>query len=290
MFRNSPKLALRAGSWYNGAVKLLWFRDVVAPLNRVTNLSRKQRSVTMNTLPPHADNGNIPEKRCTACFAFFPATPDYFGREKGGKYGVKSRCKVCESEIQKTYYAEHPEALERKRTRGRKWQKERRHHPETREGVLAYDKDYRDRPNVHEQRQNNWKSWCSYPEIRQSRSEYAKNRRDLPEVKQQRRGFQANREARKRSISGTHTPKQVQAQLERQKFRCYYAACGYAKFEKRATGSYIYHVDHTFPISRVAGSTIPANDIGYLVLACPTCNDSKGNKFPWEWIDGGKLL
>lgn len=97
------------------------------------------------------------------------------------------------------------------------------------------------------------------------------------------------RRARKRNIQGKHTPKQIQEQLRRQKYRCYYAACGYAKF-KKVRGKYIYHIEHTFPLSRVVGSDIPANDIGYIVLACPTCNQSKSNKFPWEWEDGGRLL
>jgi hypothetical protein len=39
----------------------------------------------------------------------------------------------------------------------------------------------------------------------------------------------------------------------------------------------------------VVGTDIPANSIDYLVLSCPTCNLSKGDKFPWEWLDGGRL-
>src|SRR6266567_4724163 len=43
-------------------------------------------------------------------------------------------------------------------------------------------------------------------------------------------------------------------------------------------------------LARVAGGDIPANDISYLVLACPTCNNSKHDKFPWEFSKGGRLL
>lgn len=98
-----------------------------------------------------------------------------------------------------------------------------------------------------------------------------------------------NRRARKKSIAGTHTPQQIQEQLKRQKYRCYYAACGHAKFEK-ANGKYQYHIDHTYPISRVVGTDIPANSIDYLVLTCPSCNTRKGNKFPWEFPEGGRLF
>ncbi len=95
--------------------------------------------------------------------------------------------------------------------------------------------------------------------------------------------------AHRKTVLGTHTAAQIQEQLRRQKYRCYYAACGFSTFKKR-DGGYVYHVDHTFPLSRVAGTNIPANTIDYLVLACPTCNLSKHDKFPWEWPEGGRLL
>jgi len=86
-----------------------------------------------------------------------------------------------------------------------------------------------------------------------------------------------------------YTAAQIREQLKRQHYRCYYAKCGFAKFQ-RIKGKFVYHVEHTFPVSRVAATATPANDIGYLVLACPACNLSKGDKFPWEWPEGGRLL
>jgi hypothetical protein len=100
---------------------------------------------------------------------------------------------------------------------------------------------------------------------------------------------QNNRRVRQQAILGFSTPQQIEEQLKRQHYRCYYAACGHAKFE-RVKGKYVYHIDHTYPLSRVIGTDIPANDMSYLVLACPSCNTSKNNKFPWEWVEGGRLL
>ncbi len=97
------------------------------------------------------------------------------------------------------------------------------------------------------------------------------------------------RRARKKSVLGTHTAAQIQEQLKRQRYRCYYAACGFSKFP-RVKGKYLYQVEHTFPLSRVAGTDIPANDISYLVLSCDHCNGSKSSKYPWEWPQGGRLL
>src|SRR6266567_2977546 len=110
-----------------------------------------------------------------------------------------------------------------------------------------------------------------------------------PHVQEQKRARTLNYIARKKAVQGTYTSKQIQEQLKRQKHRCYYAACGFAKFEKKK-GKYVYHIGHTFPLSRVVGTDIPANSIDYLVLACPTCNMNKKNKFPWEWSEGGRLL
>lgn len=133
----------------------------------------------------------------------------------------------------------------------------------------------------------------SCPEIREHNHAYNRAYTSRPEYQEQRRPRERvnshNRRARKKSIAGTHTVEQIQEQLKRQRYRCYYAACGHAKFEKRK-GKYVYHIEHTFPISRIAGTNIPANDMSYLVLACPTCNMQKHDKFPWEWPEGGRLL
>jgi hypothetical protein len=100
------------------------------------------------------------------------------------------------------------------------------------------------------------------------------------------------RHIRKAQVKGTYTVAQIQEQLKRQKYKCYYGACGFAKFKKDSTKPYGYdcHIEHTYPISRISGTGIPGNDISYLVLACPRCNEMKFNKFPWEFYEGGRLL
>ena len=129
------------------------------------------------------------------------------------------------------------------------------------------DKAYQSRPEIHERRRF------------AQREAY----RHSPEVRARNRVSKRNQRARKRAVSGTHTEQQIQEQLKRQHCRCYYCK---SQFERR----YIFHVEHTFPLSRVAGSDIKANDIDYLVLACPTCNNRKKDKYPWEFFEGGRLL
>src|SRR5204863_3083537 len=70
-----------------------------------------------------------------------------------------------------------------------------------------------------------------------------------------------NYRAAKRGAKGIVNPEQIQEQLKNQKCRCYYCS---NRFERR----YIYHIDHTFPLSKADGND-PINDISYLVLTCP---------------------
>ena len=294
------KLASQAGLCYNEALKY----GVVWDVGSITRPRYNVGGCTMSDIIPQDD---IPLKRCSnpECHKWFPATPEFFHRHKGMKDGLQLQCKECRSkrakrdnarpevrarnQAQKQAYDSQPENRERKKARESTRQKERRNNPETRESVLAHDKEYRSRPDVREKRRANWKAWHSCPENKERVRTQRKKRRSRHEVRERRREQQHSREARKKAVAGTHTATQIQELLKRQQYRCYYAACGHARFEK-INGKYIYHVDHTFPLNRVAGSDVPANDISYLVLACPTCNQRKGDKYPWEWAEGGKLL
>lgn len=75
--------------------------------------------------------------------------------------------------------------------------------------------------------------------------------------------------ARKLNAGGNYTQKDVKRQYNRQYSECFY--CG----EKLNN---FYHVDHVVPLSR--GGT---NHCGNIVIACPSCNSSKSNKYITEW-------
>jgi len=167
---------------------------------------------------------DIPRKLCTKCGQEFPATPEFFTRNRHRADGLE-HCKAC-----RQAYRRRPGVKERTQVYNK-----------------TYDRGHRRRIRERSHVNNN------------------------------------NYRARKMGVRGKHTPEQIQAQLKRQKCQCYYCK---AKFERR----YIYHVEHTYPLSRVAGSDIPANESDYLVLACPTCNRSKHDKYPWEFPKGNRLL
>lgn len=84
---------------------------------------------------------------------------------------------------------------------------------------------------------------------------------------------------RRLQVPGSHTAKDILAQYERQKGKCYW--CG-KKVHKGKNG---YHRDHIVPLAR-GGSNNPDN----LVIACHSCNESKRDKLPHEWHQGGRLL
>ncbi len=201
----------------------------------------------MDTIPQ-----DTPLKQCTVCKNTFPATPEFFYRNKTEKSGLQRWCKECH----KAYH-------------GRLDVQEKRKAYLERTDVQERVKAYRQRPDVRKRVH----IYLSRPDIQER-------------VQIQRQVRIHTRRAHQRSIAGSYTTQQIQDLLRRQKYKCYY--CN-AKFEKRR-GKYIYHVDHTFPVSRIAGMDIPANSIDYLVLACPHCNMSKHDKFPWEFPEGGRLL
>jgi len=198
-------------------------------------------------------------------------------------------------------YQRRPEVRERKRIYNKAYHKDYYSRPWIRERKHFQNQAYYQRPAVRERlrelqrkrydplRYQKYKDYYKRLAVQEYRRMYYRVRYLDPIVHAKTLAKNANRRARKKTVPGTHTAAQIAEQLKRQHYHCYYAACGFAKFPK-VNGKYIYHVEHTFPISRVIGTGIPANDMSYLVLACKSCNDSKGNKFPWEWAAGGRLL
>jgi hypothetical protein len=210
------------------------------------------------------------------CGRTLPATLEFWYHKDRGKYGLNSHCKECIAEEWK-WSDRHPDTKKRMIAK----QKEYQARPEARNKKRAHDKLYHARPEIKKHKQEYSKEYRSLPETKEHGKEY----RRRPEIKEYNRIQRHKRRALQGSIGGTHTPEQIQDQLKRQKHKCYYCR---KRFEKKDS-RYIYHIEHTFPLSRVAGTDIPANSMGYLVLACPSCNSSKGNKFPWEWPEGGRL-
>ncbi len=200
----------------------------------------------------------------------------------------------------KTYY-KRSEVRERVRAREKRY----RNCPEIRERYKAYSKVYRSRPEIQEFYRayrkaykkpyyakkrdkilEQQKNYYNRPEIKERYRIYGREYGKRPEVRERNHIRREISRGYKNSTKGTYTIAQIQDLLKRQHYCCYY--CRH-KLEKKQ-GKYIYHIDHTFPLSRTKDTNDPINDISYLVIACPTCNLKKGNKFPHEFYEGGRLL
>lgn len=73
-----------------------------------------------------ADNNHDGMKKCTKCGIEYPATVEFFNRDKTRKDGLKSWCRVCVRE----YYQENKDSY-------------REHYQENKDRILEYNREYR---------------------------------------------------------------------------------------------------------------------------------------------------
>lgn len=246
-----------------------------------------------------------PGKTCNRC----KLTLCYgkFHRNRYAKTGIQNPCVDCKRKRQKERTSS-PKAKEKARAYSMKYrhrpevqerlsvqQKKRRAHPKRREKILVSARIYRKRPEVQSRERARKKSakyqeWRSQTEVQEKERERQRNLQKYPETRFKKSIRQSLRRARQRSVKGTYTAQDIQEQLKRQGYRCYYLGCGQAKFEKDTQNLYGYrfHVDHLIPLSRTDAT--PSNDISNIVLACPACNLKKHDKLPHEFYEGGRLF
>lgn len=236
-----------------------------------------------------SDESSIPQRTCTKCHTPFPATLEYFHKQKNGKYGLSSWCITCHRAVNnanlKERRATDPELVQRQN----EYKKEYR---EThREEIAAYNKEYywsrveqeRERVRVNHvrfavQRREYRLKYDKKPEVVSRRNRWAKgyyaNRiKNDPEFKLRTQTGKRNYKLRKRNATGSHTASDIAALYAEQEGRCAY--CGVTVFWD-IVGD--IHVDHIIPLARGG-----ANDLSNLAIACADCNLSKSKKAPDEW-------
>jgi hypothetical protein len=201
-----------------------------------------------------------PLKKCTKCEREMPATLEYFGVEKRGKYGLRSHCKQCCHIERQERYAADPQ-------QSRRW---REANPEL---SRAYNREWARRARAADPEK--FRESCrryrnADPEKRRA-EERARNARNIENRRLSKRvGEQKRRVAKDRSVDH-HTPADVRNQHATQKGMCWWCD---------APVGNTYHVDHIIPLSK--GGDNSARNI---CISCPTCNTSKGAKLPHEWSD-----
>jgi 5-methylcytosine-specific restriction endonuclease McrA len=208
-------------------------------------------------------------KTCTKCGETKPATPEYFARNQ-------ANCKACNRAY---YVANKARISERKReyhrayaarNRERLIAKARAYHAANKAREAEYARSYysKNKERIAQRQRAYYLKNKEYVAARQLI--YLSNN---PEWARQRLN---TRHVRKLQAEGTHAAADIQAQYERQKGRCYWCNVKVGN---------TYDVDHIVPLSR-GGTDWPEN----IVITCPSCNRSKGNKLPHEWVQGGRLL
>lgn len=235
----------------------------------------------MNTISQEG----LPRKRCSKCLNFYPATTQFFGRDTSKKDGLYPSCKVCKKSQGKIWRDAHPDYLKQYYQQHREGRKEQNHHyqivhkEEIREQRKQSRQLYREKINARNK---------VYYDAH--REEYNTRHRQYFKTERGRVVRQVNhqkRKAQKKAIEGTLISTEIQQKLKAQQYRCYYAACGFTKFQK-VKGKYIYYIEHTIPISRTEAG--PRHDVNFVVLACPSCNMKKHDKVPHEFFEGGRLF
>ncbi len=127
-------------------------------------------------------------KQCNACKNFLPATPEFFQRHKGGRYGLEAQCKPCVRKYNRDRYHSDPEYRERILTNNRAYchrsptraekmrasVKAYRSRPDGKAYIKAYMNEYRQRPEVQEHTRAYQKAYRQRPDVRERHLAYEK--------------------------------------------------------------------------------------------------------------------
>lgn len=191
---------------------------------------------------------SIPQKKCTKCGNFFPASNEYFNKEPHAKDGLCGQCKACFREHRRIRYAEHPE---KQREYNQRYYKE--HLEKERQRCQLYREQHLEAARVRQQR-------------------YRANNIEKE------RSYSRRRRARKLNLPATFTLDHERLGLEYFSGRC--AVCN--RQLKDLFGTHTVHWDHWIPLTK-GGGTTPDNMLP-LCGGQGGCNQSKGAKLPEKWL------
>lgn len=212
-------------------------------------------------------------KICNQCKRELPETNEYFSCRIKPNEILKyiACCKSCCAAKKRQKRKDNPEH-ERMIDR----QRHQRDHNKRLNLMRQYNQNNRDEINIQnaerrmemkdEYNANRRLKYADNPELILSRT------RDLRKKYPERYSvYGKNNDAKRKMAEGFYTLQDELYQLSKQNHRCFWCRI---KLEGKK-----YHIDHIIPISR--GGT---NWSGNIVISCPHCNMSKGNKLPFiEW-------
>lgn len=201
---------------------------------------------------------------CSKCSRELPETPEYFYRDKGKKSGLSTTCKTCTDSRTSLWVIEHPERIQEIAIHWR-----RNHRDRTRE----HGRLYRENTPKGILRQRRKRSREQHPERERN---YGRHYRQTH--RERRRELSRRRYARQLEVPYTMTASEWSYAQEHFNGCCAYCGHSARLFDRSST----LHQEHFIPITaKNTPGTVPTN----IVPACQTCNTSKNDSDPYEWID-----
>lgn len=207
------------------------------------------------------DHTTIPEKRCTKCGKYFPATTEYFTRHKAHRDGLYTWCKTCTREKDRARYAANPD---RERERSRAWYATNAEYARAKARAWSA-------ANPERLRETNRARRAESPEYYR---EWAAANRDRGRV------YKQNRRARKRNLPNTFTAEEARFALDYFHYSCAYCGRQFHDLFNERTLAF----DHFIPLS---SPECPGTTAGNMLPVChgvDGCNLSKGARDPEEWL------
>lgn len=214
---------------------------------------------------------------------YLPATTEYFGKEKNGKYGLRSICHNCRNAYMRDYgktphsraYARERMKHYRKTPKGREIEQRAHQKPENKERAHLHriSPEGRAVRRLHENK----------PHV----IEWRKNYKQRPEYKESVRKYNHKRRSKLRKLPYNFTTAQWQYALEYFGHSC--AACG------RTVDMWTtLAADHWIPLN-YSGEDNPGTVLSNMLPLChtrpnapagqPSCNLSKAYHMPDEWLN-----
>jgi 5-methylcytosine-specific restriction endonuclease McrA len=221
------------------------------------------------------------KKTCAICGEPFAADLEHFykrTRENGRVY-LSSGCKMCVKKHRAVYRDEYPDrsllanrvSYRKNGTRYNETKRQKvKNSPELRAYSALKNREWQsqNQDKVLAYRRARYSEFSELIKVGQ-RAYYIAN-------KEKYRTLRRNRRAQLRGSPGSFTSKDIADRFEEQDGRCFWCKCDISSG---------HHADHFLPLAR--GGT---NHQYNIVLACPTCNLSRGKKLPSEFFDYVKKI
>lgn len=226
--------------------------------------------------------------------ALLPATLEFFSRDGQLKSGLRTTCKACDSARHRRFREEHPDVtrereqkdyVKHKSKRKAKMSEYRESH---REDLRDYQRWYREaypersaeslkkshEKNRDKNREKARQKRSDFPELirAKDRNWYIHNR-DYYTVGKG-RATRLRRRARVKNLPANFSVQDLNTCLDYWYNCCSYCGCQQGFFNPIT-------IDHFIPLADISCTgTVPLN----LVLACRTCNSSKQDFVPEQWV------